>query len=169
METELHKRLAVLIPLGLALATGPTMAGASLYGNARFGFFIEVPSAFSVADPEPENGDGRRFHTPDQSAELTASGGWIIDDNFAAEVVQEKDFAVQDGWKLTYESKVAASSAAYSGQKGERIFYEREITSCAGQAHAAYRLEYPAGEKAKYDGLIKALNASLKAGKGSCG
>ena len=43
------------------MAAGPAVAGAQLYGNARFGFFIEVPSAFSVADPEPENGDGRRF------------------------------------------------------------------------------------------------------------
>ena len=70
---------------------------------------------------------------------------------------------------MTYESKVAASSAAYSGQKGGRIFYEREITTCNGQAHAAYRLEYPAAEKAKYDGVIKALNASLESGKGNCG
>jgi hypothetical protein len=169
MEAGMHKRLAALILLGLALDAGPAGAAGKLYGNARFGFFVEVPAAFSVADREPENGDGWRFHTSDQSAELTASGGWIIEDNFAAEVAKEKGFAVQDGWRLTYESKVAASSAAYSGQKGERIFYEREIASCGGQAHAAYRLEYPATEKAKYDGMIKALNASLKAGKGSCG
>jgi hypothetical protein len=169
MEAELYYRLAVLTLLGLALDAEPAAAAGKLYGNARFGFFIEVPTVFSVADPEPENGDGRRFHKPDQSAELTASGGWIIEDNFANEVAQEKGFAVQHGWKLTYESKVAASSAAYSGQKGERIFYEREIATCNGQAHAAYRLEYPSAEKAKYDGMIKALSASLKAGIGSCG
>ena len=165
----MRNRLAALILLGLALDAGPAVAAGKLYGNARFGFFIEVPAAFSIADPEPENGDGRRFHTPDQSAELTASGGWIVTDSFAAEMAQEKGFLVQDGWKLTYESKVAASSATYSGQKGERIFYEREITTCKSQAHAAYRLEYPATEKAKYDGMIKTLNASLKAGEGSCG
>jgi hypothetical protein len=165
----MQMKVAVIVLLGLALAAGSSVTEGKLYGNARFGFFIEVPTAFSLAEPEPENGDGRRFHTPDQSAELTASGGWIMADNFAAEVAQEKGFAAQDGWKLTYESKVARSSAAYSGQKGERIFYVGEITTCNGQAHAAYRLEYPAAEKVKYEGVINALNASLKAGKGSCG
>ena len=93
----------------------------------------------------------------------------MTEDDFAAEVAQYKVFMVQDGWKLTYESKVSKSSAVYSAQKGDRIFYARMITSCGGKAHADYRLEYPAADKAKYDGMIKTLNASHREGKGSCG
>ena len=169
MGTKMRKRLADLLLIGLAMVSVPEAAWAKLYGNARFGFFVEIPAAFTVADPEPENGDGRRFHTVDQIAELGVSGGWITEDNFEAEIELSKSFEVKDGWKLTYESKVSAASVTYSGQKGARIFYKRVITSCVGQAHASYRLEYPAADKAKYDAAIKVLNASLKPGIGPCG
>ncbi|MEO9168398.1 MAG: hypothetical protein ABI230_08345 [Aestuariivirga sp.] len=155
--------------MGLVLVLMPQAAWAKLYGNARFGFFVEIPAAFTLADPEPENGDGRRFHTADHSAELDVAGGWITEDNFEAEIELFKSFEVKDGWKLTYESKVSAASAIYSGQKGDRIFYARTITSCGGKAHADYRLEYPIADKAKYDAAIKSINATLKASKGSCG
>ena len=155
--------------MGLALVVGSGAASAKIYGNARFGYFIDVPAAFSVADPEPENGDGRVFHPADKSADLIVSGSWITEDNFAAEVAQYKSLMVQDGWKLTYENKPNKTAAVYSAQKGGRIFYARMIPSCGGKAHADYRLEYPVTDKAKYDGVIKTLNASLKAGKGSCG
>ncbi len=164
----MRKRLVGSILLGLALVSAPHAASAKLYGNARFGYFIEIPALFSVADPESENGDGREFHPADKSADLIVSGGWIIEDNFAAEVAQYKVLMVEDGWRLTYENEVSKSSAVYSAQKGDRIFYARMITSCGGKAHADYRLEYPAADKAKYESVIKTLNASLKAGKGSC-
>ncbi len=151
---------------GLLLAT--SLAHAELYGNARFSFFVDVPPAFSVADPEPENGDGRTFHTADNTADLIAAGGWIIDGDFADEIAQTKGFAKENGWTLTYEGKVGASSAVFSGEKDGRIFYQKEIATCAGKAHAGYRLEYPASDKKKYDGVIEGLNASLKAGEGSC-
>ncbi|MBG1231351.1 hypothetical protein [Aestuariivirga litoralis] len=143
-------------------------ASAKIYGNARFGFFVDVPAQFSIADPEPENGDGRAFHTADKSADLTASGGWIMGDNFAADVSESKGYDTQDGWTLAYESKVGTAAASWSGKKGDRIFYQRMIASCKGKARAGYRLEYPAVENAKYDATIKSLNASLKAGTGSC-
>ena len=165
----MQKKFVGLMLLGWVLAVWPAEAAGKLYGNARFGFFVEIPEAFSVAEPEPENGDGRTFHTADLKAELGATGGWITEDNFKAEVAMFKGLAVNDGWKLTYESKVSASSATYSGEKGDRFFYERLITSCKGQAHASYRLEYPAADKLKYDAVIKALNASLKPGVGPCG
>ena len=165
----MRKKPTGLLFIVLALVALPQLAMAKLYGNARFGYFIEIPAAFTVADPEPENGDGPEFHPADKSADLIVSGGWIIEDNFAAEVAQYKVLMVQDGWKLTYENKVSKSSAVYSAQKGDRIFYARMITSCGGKAHADYRLEYPIADKAKYDAAIKSLNATQKAGKGSCG
>lgn len=158
-----------ILIFALVLGISAAPAFAKLFGNARFGFFVDIPAVFSVVDPEPENGDGRRFHTPDNSAELTATGGWIMADDFAGEVANDKAFTVQDGWKITYESKVTKSAASYSGIKAGRIFYSRMVTSCGGKAHASYWLEYPVVAKAKYEGMIKGLNATLKAGVGSCG
>lgn len=165
----MRERLIGSMLLGFALVAGSGAASAKIYGNARFGYFIDIPAAFSVADPEPENGDGREFHPTDKSADLIASGSWITEDNFAAEVALYKSLMVQDGWALTYENKPSKSSAVYSAKKDDRVFYARQITSCGGKAIAGYRLEYPVADKAKYDAVIKSLNASLKAGKGSCG
>lgn len=165
----MRKRLVGSILMGFALVAGSGAASAKIYANARFGYFIEIPPAFSVADPEPENGDGREFHPANKSADLIASGSWITEDNFAAEVGLYKSLMVQDGWTLTYENKPSKSSAVYSAKKDDRVFYARQITSCGGKAIAGYRLEYPVADKAKYDGVIKSLNASLKLGIGPCG
>lgn len=162
-------KIAAVMFLGLALGVWPGAAWAKIYGNARFGYFIDIPAAFSVADPEPENGDGRQFHTADKSADLIVSGSWIMADNFAAEVRLYKSFMVEDGWTLTYENKASKSSAVYSAKKGVRVFYAHQITSCAGTAIAGYRLEYSMADKAKYDAVIKLLNTTLKAGSGTCG
>ena len=160
------KTIAVVGLLVLGVQALPTFA--KNYGNPRFGFFIDVPAAFTVADPEPENGDGQSFHTEDGTAMLSASGGWIVEADFAAQVALYKKLEREDGWTISYESAVGKSSASYTGTKAKRIFYRHIITSCQGQAHASYWLEYRAAEKAKYDGLIKTLNSSLHSGKGSC-
>ncbi len=164
----MRKIMAGLVLMGLALVAGSAAASAKIYGNARFGYFIEIPAAFPVADPEPENGDGQTFHPADKSAELNVAGSWIIVDNFAAELVVYKDYMVHDGWKLTYENQPSKSSAVYTGQRGDRIFYARQISSCGGKAIAGYRLEYAAADKAKYNAVIKTLNTSLHSGQGSC-
>lgn len=169
MEAELKRKAIAAIALELSLGLGAPPALAKIYGNARFGFFIDVPTAFSIADPEPENGDGMSYHTKDGHALISASGGWIIEDSFAAQVAEYKKLEREDGWIISYESAVGKSSASYSGIKGDRIFYRHMITSCSGQAHASYWLEYPAAEKGEYDRLVKGMNASLKAGVGSCG
>lgn len=164
----MHKLQCLMALAILCFGPSPAWAG-EVYGNARFGFFIEVPEIFTVAGPEPENGDGRAFRTEDSSAELTVSGGWIVADNFAAQMEQDKGFDRDAGWQLTYESKANPNAVSYSGTKGGQIFYVREITSCAGAAHAGYRLEYPVEQKAKFDSVIKLLNKTLRAGEGNCG
>ena len=83
------------VSLGVVLGLGATAAeaGGKLYGNARFGFFIEIPALFPVQGAEPENGDGLSFSSPDGKAAVAASGGWIMEDSFAAEVATLKGFA----------------------------------------------------------------------------
>lgn len=159
--------LALLLLVGVAVAV---QAGAGkLFGNARFGYFISIPAEFSVADPEPENGDGREFHTPDKSGDLAVFGSFLTDGDFATEIKTRVGYETQDGWNVTYQSAASSKAASYSGSKGERIFYARVIPSCDGDAIASYRLEYPFAQKAHYEAAIKALNATLRAGKGSCG
>jgi hypothetical protein len=56
----------------LIVASSATRAQSdwNTYANPRFGVAADYPSIFSVRDPEPENGDGQSFHTPQGDAEL---------------------------------------------------------------------------------------------------
>ena len=146
----------------LALVAMVGAARAEFYANARYGYYIDIPKIFSVADPEADAGDGRRFHTADKSAEVAVYGGWIVDGGFAEEAKARQNFEIQDGWKLAYVSKSTPTFSNFSGSKDGRIFYAHIISRCGATGYAMYRLEYPATDKANYDAAIKQLNSSLK-------
>ncbi|MEP6827529.1 MAG: hypothetical protein ABJA10_05600, partial [Aestuariivirga sp.] len=60
----------------LALVAMMGTARAEFYANARYGYYLDVPNVFSLADPESDSGDGQLFHTADKSAEVAVYGGW---------------------------------------------------------------------------------------------
>jgi hypothetical protein len=160
-----------LRPPALALLMMAGISGtafAETYANARYGFAVDVPDVLSVAEPEPDSGDGRSFRSLDNSAELLVFGGWIAEGGFATEVQARQKFETGEGWNITYASKPGNEGVSYSGAKESRIFYARIIPRCGDGGYAMYRLEYPAAEKEKYDAAIKQLNASLKAGSEGC-
>lgn len=159
-------KLPALALLVMAVMTGT--ASAEPYANARYDFAVDVPGELSVADPEPDSGDGRSFRSADNSAELHVFGGWIVEDGFATEVQARQKFETGEGWTITYASKPGKEGSSYSGAKENRIFYARIIPRCGDSGYAMFRMEYPAAEKEKYDGAINQLNASLKAGPGGC-
>ena len=149
-----------IVVLALVMTVGT--ARAEFYANARYGYYVYVPKIFSVADPEADAGDGRRFHTADKSAEVAVYGGWILDGGFADEVKTRQNYEIQDGWNLAYVSKPGPTVSNFSGTKDGRIFYALIIPHCGGTGYVMYRLEYPTMDKVKYDAAITQLNRSLK-------
>ena len=152
----------------LAVVAMMGTARAEFYANARYGYYIDVPKIFSVADPESDSGDGRLFHSADKSAEVAVWGGWVNEGAFADEVKTRQNDEVGDGWKLAYVSKQSPTVSNFSGTKDGLIVYVHIISRCSGTGYAMYRLQYPATDKAKYESAITQLNASLKKEKGSC-
>jgi hypothetical protein len=166
VERKMKLRLPALALLVMAVITGT--ASAETYANARYDFAVDVPGDLSVAAPEPDSGDGRSFRSPDNSAELLVFGGWNVEGGFDTEVQARQKFETEEGWEITYASKLEKEGSSYSGAKENRIFYARIIPRCGDSGFAMYRLEYPAAEKEKYDAAINQLNASLKAGSEGC-
>ena len=151
--------------LNIAVLAFVAMVGtarAEFYANARYGYYIDIPKIFSVADPEADAGDGQRFHTADKSAEVAVYGGWILEGGFAEEAKNRQNYEIKDGWKLAYVSKPSPAVSNFSGTKDGSIFYAHIIARCGGTGYAMYRLEYPATDKAKYDVVVRQLNTSLK-------
>jgi hypothetical protein len=156
---------AFTIPfLFLALAPGIShTADGRPYGNARFGYWLDIPAGFSGIE-ESDNGDGGVSTSADGRAELRVWGGYMADDDFRAEMTERIGFDTGEGWKIVYEKR-NSTRASWSGTKGARIFYERAIVACRSAA-AYFRLEYDSSQKKVLDPVVAGLVKSLR--KGSC-
>lgn len=139
------------------------------YYNNRFQYQIDIPPNFSKIK-EADNGDGGVATSQDGGAELRVWGSYSIDRSFVDEAKWRIDEDRKVGWSVTYEKRQPAW-AAWSGLKGNRIFYERTIPVCNDaapdfpSAAAYFRLEYDQGQKEAFDPIIARLTKSLQSGK----
>jgi hypothetical protein len=143
----------------IALAAPALAADWEPYGNARFGYSIEVPPGFAWGQ-EADNADGRSFR--DGATKLLVWGGNITEDSFESAVNAAKGYSAGEGWNITYEA-VTPSWASYSGMQGNRILYQRMIALCDGQ-YAAFRLEYSTIDMGALEPVVNRLVQTLQGG-----
>jgi hypothetical protein len=129
------------------------------YANPRFGVSAQVPSDWTMG-PEPANGDGRVFTAPDGSAEIIVSG-------ILSALSRDQEFSIRTapnpGETITYKA-VRGAVVVVSGTRGDKIFYRKSVLHCGIWNDVS--IEYPAGEKTKYDALVVHVAASLAPGRG---
>jgi hypothetical protein len=142
------------------LSTSALAADDKPYVNSRFGYSIDLPSEFKVVSVA-DNNDGMSLGSPDGSAKLLVWGNNIMEGDFKAESSSRRKSYAEDGWLISYE-KHASAWASYSGSRGDRILYVREIALCDG-AMGNFSLEYPKVDQNRYGGLIEKLVKSLAA------
>lgn len=147
-----------------ALLSAATAAAADFkpYANGRFGYAADIPSDFKTT-LMPENGDGLGLQSPDGKAKLSIWGNYVTEGGFSQKSDLRKKFATDAGWQFTYEKR-GASWASYSGTKGDRIIYMRQIALCDG-AMGNFTLEYPARQQKRYGPVIDTMVKTLKAPK----
>ncbi|HET9503057.1 MAG TPA: hypothetical protein VFO93_05930 [Hymenobacter sp.] len=142
-----------------ALLLGGALALASLappayrtYHNARFGYRIDYPADFK-SQPEPANGDGRRFVSADGQTVLTAYAGYnALDGGLAA----NRKIARQR-WQEKHATfvldQLTRTGYVLSGQVKGRIFYEKTVLQ--SNTLTTFLWEYPAARKAAMDDVIQ--------------
>lgn len=139
-----------------ALLAPPTY---KTYHNARFGYHIDYPADFKP-QPEPTNGDGRRFVSPDGQTVLTAYASYLVLDGG---LVEHRKMA-RERWQEQHATLVLdqKTSTGYvlSGTVNGRIFYEKTVLK-AGTL-TTFEWEYPAAHKAKMDPIIKHTMLTLQ-------
>ena len=127
-----------------------------VYTNARFGYEICYPADLLTAQPEADNGDGRKF-TGTSGAELEVWGGYNV-------LEQDMDAIIDDlayeGAAVTYR-RAAKDWAVVSGRENGNVFYakvllERNAVDDVDTVRA-FRLTYPAGEAKTYDAVAAQL------------
>ncbi|TPG66538.1 hypothetical protein [Hymenobacter nivis] len=137
------------VVLGLAALAPPAYRA---YHNARFGYRIDYPADLR-AQPEAENGDGRRFVSADGQTVLTAyasynalDGGLAADRRIARQSWQEKHAT------LTLD-QLTRTGYVLSGQVKGTIFYEKTVLK--SNTLTTFLWEYPAARKAAMDAVIQ--------------
>ncbi|WP_245516821.1 MULTISPECIES: hypothetical protein [unclassified Mesorhizobium] len=152
--------LAIALSSSLAVVVTAAIAKPFTYVNARFGTSCTFPDEiFSIAEAEPENGDGQQWSAPD-GASLTCSGIYNIDNDTPRGFVAAEKANTGPGYKITY-SKTGKNWAVLSGIKGDKVFYERRLFGKDGVVRSVW-IEYPSSLKAKYDPLTGAIATSLR-------
>jgi len=149
--------LAVLVVLSFPARGAEASAS---YFNDRYGYEIAVPPGF-VGQGEPDAHDGQVFRSPDGNSVLTVWGGYLVDGSFADDVAARMADFRRDGWNVTYQAQ-APDWVSYTGTKGRRVSYSREIAGCKGTQFAAFDLQYPSTQIRAMNAVVSKLVASLK-------
>jgi hypothetical protein len=142
----------------------PTHAapGAHLYFNPRFGVAALAPDGWR-AGPEPENGDGRTFTSPDGAATLLIFGNYR---NAPIEEDMSRLARGESGETVTYQKR-GKKFVVVSGLSGGMIFYRKSLLSC-GNVWNNVSLTYPADQKQQYDALTSRIAGSLQNRASAC-
>ena len=156
----MKKLTPLIVAITLILLTGYVSLlraqGYATYCNARYGFCVSYPSNFRK-EPPPANDDGRHFDGPNGLI-MTASG---INNVSAATLQTEMSSQSKDFDRITYRAK-GKNWFVLSGHKGVNIVYLKAFIGKGSMNHLI--IEYPAGLRAKYGGLVAKVARSFKPG-----
>jgi hypothetical protein len=129
------------------------------YVNPRYGTRLAYPADLFGRGVESDNGDGVTMRSAD-GATLAVFGANNVNDETPAQYVQSLVGGGRRYARLSYRL-VRPGFAVLSGISGGRIYYERYIFA-RGRAIHAFVLEYPLARRARYDGLVARMSASLR-------
>lgn len=140
----MNKLLLLSGPLTLASSTPPAY---KTYHNQRFGYRLDYPA------DEPENGDGRRFLSPDGQTVLTAFAGYAA----ATNGLGKRRSVAREDWQAKHATftldQLTRTGYVLSGQVKGQIFYERTVFK--NDMLTPFIWEYPVTRKAAMDAVIR--------------
>ncbi len=147
--------LPVFFLIGSAISTGAEEF--ARYCNGRFGFCIDYPTRL-VPEPEPDNGDGKRFYDSEGFLMIASGINNANDDTLLGEMrSQARDFD-----KITYRAK-GKDWFVLSGTKGTHILYRKAYVGPDAINHLF--IEYPADLKKKYGPVVTKVSRSFQPGE----
>jgi hypothetical protein len=136
------------------------------YDNPRFGYSLYYPSAIFDAQETPEDRKGRTFASKDGRAKIVVFGA-INDEELSPNEYRRvllEEFGGYD--KLDYQP-LGKTWFVLSGFRGENIYYQKVMFSCANQVINVFSVTFPTDEKPFYEGLIEIMEDRFRPGRGA--
>jgi len=121
-------------------------SGYTLYTNSRYGYTIEYPSNFVVAQVS-DNGDGRVFTSANGAAVLTVYAGY----NVMGATVSSQYSQLDKPSSIPFSRKGSDYFIA-SWYDGDQIVYHKEFVQ--SDIITVMDFRYPTAQRAKYDKIV---------------
>ena len=153
----------VLFTTGIIAGVVPALAGWSYERDATLGFAYAYPSELF----DRTEGDGQpAFHyfVSENSEAKLLVGGW---DNSAGQSPDSLKRWMLDnvgGYdELTYRPR-GESWFVLSGYRGDTIYYEKVMFSCANRIVSVFAITYPIDQRDLYDAVVERMENGFKPG-----
>jgi hypothetical protein len=128
------------------------------YKNARFGFVLTYPPSL-VGKPEPENGGGREFHTPNGDFSVAASARFLMVGEGDSLEKRWQDDLQSLGDTVTYKKKAATWYVISGVTKEGTEYYHKVYTK--GSNWAGFEITYPHAKHKIYDPWVARIEKSF--------
>lgn len=136
------------------------------YQNPRFGYSLYYPTVLFEAGEPAENGSGSTFTSRDGRAKIVVFGA-LNSENFSP--VEYRRILLEEfgGYDRMDYSPKGQSWFVLSGFRGDNIYYQKVMFSCAGKVINVFSMTFPTAEKLFYEPLIETMEDNFKTGSGS--
>lgn len=137
----------------------PDLAQYQTYTNPRFGFDIKYPEFF-IPKPDPANGDGKSFISPDGKTSLTVWGSHSPSTlGQSTKEYYQANLANIEG-EITYKA-CGDTWYAIASIQGDSSFYQKTFV---GQDENSFLLKMPTEQVDYYRGIIDVMEKQFHAG-----
>jgi hypothetical protein len=137
----------------------PARDGWQTYVNDRYGTRIDFPAEIFTPEPPPDNGDGRRFTSPEARLEVYS----FHDTEGETPASMRRRLIGAEGYTdVTYHPS-GAGWLVLSGYRGSTIFYEKYFFR--GGVISGFGIEFPRAAKPTYAPIIERMENSFRAGR----
>jgi len=167
LRSGLHLVIAVAALVAAAFPAAADELGWQTYTNARYGYSVDVPAGFLLAQPAADNGDGLSFASTDGRAYLAVWGANNVSGT-TIEAYYQAALARPDVGIVTYQRKtsgwyVLSGYRTADGNPGlhELIFYERVAIAPDGSAISGVLIFNAPSLKEKMGPIITRISKSL--------
>jgi hypothetical protein len=158
---------ALIFAAGLAYAGGRHVErpsdGWTSYVSAKFGYSVYYPAAIFELQESAETGEPRTFLAKDKAAKLVVSGV-INDEGFTADSYRQTLLRDFSGYEMVDYMPRGKTWFVLSGTRGENIYYQKVMFSCAGRIINVFSITFPVAQKPFYEGLIEVMEDGFRPG-----
>ncbi len=157
------KRLLPTFLAFLSLSLSAHAADWQRFVDAEFGSQAVYPAHIFKALPPDPSIPGTSFVSTDGKAKL-AIGSWSNGENESPTQFRDKLLSDARYATLTYRPR-GRSWFVLSGFRGDKIYYEKVIYSCARRVVNAFAIMYPIAQRSLYDSVVERMEDHFRAGQ----